>query len=359
MGTQYEVIDESGDLVIILRCRTQPLSWLDEDYDANQDTNEDTDEDTIEDVEEDLLLAEVKEELEGLESDQKLPVRAADTDTEPQTLLEQDFESTEQPAGDVDNEDLSGDDDDLEPEHKFLVSSHVLRLASKVFRKDLDPNGPWRQPEIQSDGLRDKYLESFNPEALKHVLNVIHFRNDQVPDKLEKEELAEVAVIVDYFQCHEAMRFAVKSWIGTKRIEEVVNDAKPGRPLILWLLIASVFGIDAIIKAAAKTFIEHNEGPFESMGLPIAENITSRMNSAQEAIIKGFIGNMYQLKNDLSACNLSSSHSICRPSCEILALGALQQKMWSEKLYPRPEAPYYGFSVSGIRSMIQTYKSTG
>ncbi|KAM3435899.1 hypothetical protein NHJ13734_005349 [Beauveria thailandica] len=140
MGTQYEVIDESGDLVIILRCRTQPLSWLDEDYDANQDTNEDTDEDTIEDVEEDLLLAEVKEELEGLESDQKLPARAADTDTEPQTLLEQDFESTEQPAGDVDNQDLSGDDDDLEPEHKFLVSSHALRLASKVFRKDLDPN---------------------------------------------------------------------------------------------------------------------------------------------------------------------------------------------------------------------------
>ncbi|KAM3497777.1 hypothetical protein MY10362_008880, partial [Beauveria mimosiformis] len=315
MDTQYEVIDESGDLMIILRSRTQPLSWShDEDYDANQDTNEDTDEDTdedtIEDVEDDEIIAEMIEELEGLRIEQQIPVRVADTDIEPPTLLEQDSKSTEQPAGDVDNQNLSGDDDDLEPKRKFLVSSHVLRLASEVFRKDLDPNGPWRQPEIQSDGLREKYLESFNPEALKHVLNVIHVRNDQVPDKLETEELAEVAVIVDYFQCHEAMRFAVKSWIGKKQIEEVVNDAKPGRPLVLWLLIASVFGIDAIIKAAAKIIIEHNEGPFESMGLPIAENITSRMNSAQEAVTKAFIGNIYQLRDDLSACDISSSRSV-------------------------------------------------
>ncbi|OAA51388.1 hypothetical protein BBO_01335 [Beauveria brongniartii RCEF 3172] len=169
MGTLYEAIDESGDLLLILRPRTEPLAWQlgegdDDDYDQNQDTDEDTDEDTIEDIEEDVLMAEVKEELEGLESDQKLPARAADTDTEPQTRLEQDSELTEQPAGDVDDEDLSGDDDDLEPKHKFLVSSHILRLTSPIFRRDLDPNGPWRQPEIQPDGLRHKYLETFIPK---------------------------------------------------------------------------------------------------------------------------------------------------------------------------------------------------
>ncbi|KAM3554853.1 hypothetical protein MY1884_005907 [Beauveria asiatica] len=187
MGTLYKAIDESGDLLLILRPRMEPLAWQlvegDDDYDQNQDTDEDTDEDTIEDVEEDVLMAEVREELEGLKSDQKLPARATDTDTEPQTLLEQDSELTEQPAGGVDDQDLSGDHDGLEPKHKFLVSSHILRLTCPIFRRDLDPNGPRRQPEIQPDGLRHKYLESLNPEALKHVLRVIHFRNDQVPRK--------------------------------------------------------------------------------------------------------------------------------------------------------------------------------
>ncbi|KAM3519915.1 hypothetical protein NHJ13051_007186 [Beauveria bassiana] len=166
MVTRYETIDESGDLLLILRPRTEPLAWhLGEGDDADCDQNQDSNEDTIEDVEEDVLMAEGREELEGLKSDQKNPARAADTDAEPQTLLEQDSESTEQPAEDVDDEDFSGEDGDLEPKHKFLVSSHILRLTSPIFRRDLDPNGPWRQPEIQPDGLQHKYLESFNPEV--------------------------------------------------------------------------------------------------------------------------------------------------------------------------------------------------
>ncbi|KAM0664669.1 hypothetical protein ACQRIU_006527 [Beauveria bassiana] len=200
--------------------------------------------------------------------------KVEDTGIEPQTPQNQVLESTKNPAGDVNDEESHGDDAETQPEHKFLVSSHILRHASQVFRKDLDPSGPWRQPEIQPDGLRHKNLDGFDPKALKHVLDLIHFRNDQVPDKLEMEELAEVAVIVDYFQCHEAMRFVVKSWIREDRIKEVIDEAQPGRPLILWLLIASVFGIDAITNAAAKTIIENNKEPFDSMELPFSESIT-------------------------------------------------------------------------------------
>ncbi|KAM3478711.1 hypothetical protein MY5147_002100 [Beauveria neobassiana] len=200
--------------------------------------------------------------------------KAETTGTEPQTPQNQVLESTKNPAGDVNDEESHGDDAEIQPEHKFLVSSHILRHASQVFRKDLDPSGPWRQPEIQPDGLRHKNLDGFDPKALKHVLDLIHFRNDRVPDKLEMEELAEVAVIVDYFQCHEAMRFVVKSWIREDRIKEVIDEAQPGRPLFLWLLIAYVFGIDAITNAAAKTIIENNRGPFDSMELPFSESIT-------------------------------------------------------------------------------------
>ncbi|KAM3511439.1 hypothetical protein MY11210_004931, partial [Beauveria gryllotalpidicola] len=273
MGALYEAIDESGDLLIILRPRTEPLAWQD-----------------------------------------------GDTGTEPQTPQEQVSRSTKKPAEHVNDKDednvndKDGDNVKIQPEHKFLVSSHILRRASRVFRKDLDPNGPWKQPEIQPDGLRHKNLDGFDPKALVHVLNLIHFRNDRVPDKLEMEELAKVAVIVDYFQCHEAMRFAVKSWIGEDRIKEVVHEAKPGRPLILWLLIASVFGINDIINAAAKIIIENNGGPFDSMELPISGNITSRMNKARESVIGGLLENIYKFKDDLSIDKVksaSASYSSC------------------------------------------------
>ncbi|KAH8711483.1 hypothetical protein HC256_008299 [Beauveria bassiana] len=317
MDAHYEAIDEFGDLLLILRPRTEPIDWLDEDYDQNQDTAEDTDEDTLEGVEDDELIAEMEGELEDLISEYKIPVRAADidtaadTDTEPQMLLEQDARSTDQLTGDVLNGDLSGNDSDLETKHRLLVSSHILRLASRVFRKDLDPNGPWRQPEIQPDGLRHKKLDGFDPEALKHVLNLIHFHNDRVPVKLETKELAEVALIVDYFHCHEAMRLAVKNWIGEDRIKEVINNAKPGRELNLWLLIASVFEIDAIINAAANIIIEHNEEPFDSIGLPIAENITSRMDNARETVIQRLLGNIYQFKATLSTDKVVKPNSPC------------------------------------------------
>ncbi|PQK14208.1 hypothetical protein BB8028_0004g11380 [Beauveria bassiana] len=308
MGTLYEAIEECGDLLLILRPRTKPLAW-----------------------------------------------QVETTGTEPQTPQNQVLESTKNPAGDVNDEESHGDDAEIQPEHKFLVSSHILRHASQVFRKDLDPSGPWRQPEIQPDGLRHKNLDGFDPKALKHVLDLIHFRNDRVPDKLEMEELAEVAVIVDYFQCHEAMRFVVKSWIREDRIKEVIDEAQPGRPLFLWLLIAYVFGIDAITNAAAKTIIENNRGPFDSMELPFSESITSRMNNARETIIQRLLENIYQFKDTLSTDKVSECNPFCEPVCEILALGGLQRKLCSTGLYPRPEKPFYGVCVSDVNSMIETY----
>ncbi|ATY59837.1 hypothetical protein A9K55_006924 [Cordyceps militaris] len=252
MSERYRKILESGDLLIVLTPPTEPFApWQD------------------------------KEESE--------------TKTDP-GAAKQAAEETEETGEKSSAEDTKA----IPPEYTFLVSSHILRHASRLFEKDLDPDGPWKQPEVQPDGLRHKHLEGFDPQALSHVLNLIHFRTTQVPDNLEMEMLAKVAVIVDYFQCHEAMRFAVQSWIKEPNTNTVINELEFGRPLMLWLLIASVFKVQPILKRAITILVEEGTGPFDDLGLPISQDVISVIDTSREAIITQLLNGIYQFKNNLS-----------------------------------------------------------
>ncbi|EGX93696.1 hypothetical protein CCM_01965 [Cordyceps militaris CM01] len=276
----YRQIHESGDLLIVLTPPTEPFAlWQDK--------------------------------------------KESETKTDPG--------AAKQAAEETDEKSSAKDTKTIQPEYTFLVSSHILRHASRLFEKDLDPDGPWKQPEVQTDGLRHKHLEDFDPQALSHVLNLIHFRTTQVPDKLEMETLAEVAVIVDYFQCHEAMRFAVQSWITEPITITVIRDLKFGRTLMLWLLIASVFKVQTILKRAITILVEEGTGPFDALDLPISQNVISVIDKGREAIINTLLNSIYQFKNDLSDGKLS-----CSFICDVVHLGALQKQLCSAALYPRP-----------------------
>lgn len=152
--------------------------------------------------------------------------------------------------------------------YRFLVSSTILRRASCVFDKDLDPDGPWSQLQVQADGFRHKYLEGSDPCALNHVLNIIHFQSSKVPRELDVEELAKVAVVVDYFQCHEAVAFISRLWIhdNTKLLERTI-----GRSLLLWLTVAKVFSRDHILDQIRPIIMRYSVGALGTYDLPIGD----------------------------------------------------------------------------------------
>ncbi|OAR04291.1 hypothetical protein LLEC1_05717 [Akanthomyces lecanii] len=131
---------------------------------------------------------------------------------------------------------------------KARVSSAVLRSASRVLYMDLDPSGPWKQSTVQSDGLRHKHLAGFHPDAMRHVLNIMHFRNSLIPETLDPEDLAKIAVIVDYLECHEATALAARTW--TQDYEK--GNPKDFSPVTgMWLFSSIVFSNDRIFRSCA------------------------------------------------------------------------------------------------------------
>lgn len=155
---------------------------------------------------------------------------------------------------------------------KARVSSAVLRHASPVLYKEFDPDGPWAQPPVQSDGLIHKRYQDFDPDAFRHVLNIVHFRGSLLPKTLPQEDLAKVAVIVDYLQCHEATTFVTQSWVQDYKQGGDVFD----RSATLWLFIFCIFNREEMFQFNANKAVRHNSTPLDTLGLAFPSRIVRK-----------------------------------------------------------------------------------
>lgn len=174
------------------------------------------------------------------------------------------------------------------------VSSAVLRLASPVLAARFDPSGPWGPRLKEEDGMLHGRVDGFDPVALTHVLNVIHYRGRLVPPVLPEEALAKVAVVVDAWQCRDAVTFAAQSWMqsygepaddgvptnhGLLTIDKILSDtALPSakgftRSTVLWLFASVVFNDARVFRWTATVAVLHSKGPFNTLGLSFPAKI--------------------------------------------------------------------------------------
>lgn len=94
----------------------------------------------------------------------------------------------------------------------FRLSSRHLVLASDYFQKLFEGN--WKESGASSFSSPTVLTaEDWSREALLVVMNIIHGRSRQVPKEVTLEFLAELSVIVDYYQCHEAMDMYGDRWL--------------------------------------------------------------------------------------------------------------------------------------------------
>lgn len=135
--------------------------------------------------------------------------------------------------------------------------------------------GGYRESQkSEADGLYHWRIEPlFDLEALKIVLKIIHARFQEVPDEVTLEMMTLIAEVVDDLRCHEATLFCVKVWINR------LSQSVPGEmceDLVRWIFIASVFDLNERFKQATKVAVMHNEGPIETMGLPLRPGIAGK-----------------------------------------------------------------------------------
>ncbi|KAF8244631.1 hypothetical protein K440DRAFT_7276 [Wilcoxina mikolae CBS 423.85] len=161
----------------------------------------------------------------------------------------------------------------------YLVSSIQLRCGSSYFRAMLGPHyaegdklrhstnttatiNTTPTPEDSEDSLLEVSAEDeFNPIALATVLYVLHSRPENIPRSITSENLLDIAIICNYYDCAEAMRPWDELWIRPLRGQAIEAGYE------YWLFIAWVFVEGELFAQLTKIFMTNGVIVEEEFGV--------------------------------------------------------------------------------------------
>jgi hypothetical protein len=116
-----------------------------------------------------------------------------------------------------------------------------------MFEKML--KGPWKESSSANPSsavgshaasgcsYREISTTGWNANALLTVFKIIHGQYYDVPRTVSVEFIAQVAIIVNYYQCAEVVSSTAEHWYRSKYRASI----KYGGKAIMWLFIAWVF----------------------------------------------------------------------------------------------------------------------
>jgi hypothetical protein len=168
---------------------------------------------------------------------------------------------------------LPEEDEDVESEYtEIRVSSHRLMQASQYFDRML--NGDWKETKtLQSNGCLRIEISDWDIGAVQILMDIIHGRTRKVPEEISLEMLTKLAVLVDFYECLEAVDFFARIWI--EKLISPLPDVYT-RDVVLWICISWAFQRPDIFGTASYIVIMFSKGPLQTMGLPIPERITRK-----------------------------------------------------------------------------------
>lgn len=160
-------------------------------------------------------------------------------------------------------------------EVRFQVSSAHLIQASRYFEAMLTNNAWMEKERLQTEGsIRLSVDDDWDPDALLIVMNIVHGNNGAVVRSVSLETLAKIAVIVDFYGCHESMEVFVEIWI--QDLEGPLSKAYD-RDLLLKMCVSSVFQKRSTLESLGRVAAFHIRGPIRTLGLPISSFIIGNL----------------------------------------------------------------------------------
>lgn len=157
-------------------------------------------------------------------------------------------------------------------EIRLQLSSKHLALASTYFQR-LMLNG-WKETKEQNGYAYTITAEEWDPNGLIILMDIIHGRSGKVPQTVDLETLAKIAVLVDYYGCHAAVHFFSEIWI--KNLGQPLNFLSYSRELLLRLFVTYVFSDHFAFLTLTKTIITESRGPIPTLGLPIPQAMVGK-----------------------------------------------------------------------------------
>ncbi|KAI3322399.1 hypothetical protein HD806DRAFT_523258 [Xylariaceae sp. AK1471] len=230
---------------------------------------------------------------------------------------------------------------------RIKISSWHLILASKHFKGILTKDW-FDSPGTYHYGVRVlEYDQNTDLHAFAIVLSLIHNRYSQVPNSVDLDTLAKIAVIVDHLQCHEAVGvypqlLIEKLWKG---------GISYNRDLILWIFIAQVFHDVGILGRVTRTAIYKCPGAFKTLGLQIRWCIIGEINKRREEILRKIFDVLHEFQN-----RLLRGDTECNLTCESMLYGSLVKQLPLHYFTPPPSHPYTSYTIAQVLVDVRALK---
>ena len=177
-------------------------------------------------------------------------------------------------AGDNSAHDSLGSQPKTATPRTFLVSSRHLVLASPVFKRML-AGAAWSEAS-KVDGKFRIDSSEWDTQAFSIVLDLVHGRHRRTPKSVTLETLSRIALIVNYYEFHEAVEISCGSWVSKLVVSQPV-PFEVQRNLYLWMFNAWVFGLEEIFKNTTKVAILRTTTDLETPdNLPIPLEIIGK-----------------------------------------------------------------------------------
>ncbi|KAJ4250129.1 hypothetical protein NW762_011939 [Fusarium torreyae] len=231
-------------------------------------------------------------------------------------------------------------------EVRMLVSGKHLKLASMYFKKMFA--GPFTEGKADQSGLRRVTASDWDPEAFNIVLTIMHGYHRDVPRSLSLDMLAKVAMIVDYYECHESVELYANIWLENVKAE---IPTVYGRDCIICMLISWVFSQRDVFQKMTRLAVRHSGRLIEAENLPIPAMLLEKIDKARQNSLVDIFSAIYDLLDRLQ------EESECSYECSSMLLGVLTKELRKHGiLSPRSAQPFYGFSIEGSKNLIKDMK---
>ncbi|KAL4951824.1 hypothetical protein BDW69DRAFT_31181 [Aspergillus filifer] len=232
---------------------------------------------------------------------------------------------------------------------RIKVSAKHLILASSVFKNML--TGGWEESiDYLQKGSVEITAESWDIDVFMILLRIIHCKYSRIPQQLDLESLAKIAVLADYYDCKEAIELAAVIWI--KALKESVPETY-SRDLVLWVWVSWYFQLPFQFDKATSTAMSWCDNGISNLGLPIPDYVIRLMNVRREEAINDLVVQLHGICDTF----LSGSRG-CSFECSSIMYGALTKQMQSDvQLSPKPAAPFPGLTYNHLVRKILSLKS--
>ncbi|KAF2441506.1 hypothetical protein P171DRAFT_392839 [Karstenula rhodostoma CBS 690.94] len=241
----------------------------------------------------------------------------------------------------------------------YYVSSRHLTTASPWFRRALTKEKWTESGKDEKDGLVHIHADDWDSEAFLILMNIIHLKNRKVPREVSLEDLAKFAVIVDYYECAEAVEHFTDKWKESLRTATPIPSTHC-RALILWICIAWVFEWEEQFSDSTLVAVKQCSEPLRTLGLPIPERVTEQIDLKRYEAMEHVIESLHGLREkylDLDyACTQDPDYSF---NCGSTLYGAISKEMLAiQILSPRPQIPFTGMSFEGVCAGVRNFRSS-